>query len=304
MNRIAIIGTAGRDKSIPMTAQLWAWMVADAMNRVPKGSHIVSGGAAWADHLAVALYINGHAEDLTLHLPAPFRNGRFDGPTSSSASAANYYHGLFSRVIGEDTLHQLVLVTEGGATGTHEPAAPGYGGMFARNARVAQCEQMLAYTFGSGDRPADGGTAHTWDRCQGQRTHIPLPILTQPAQHVGWDRKGPGYECSSKGDRRFSAFCAALPDGRTIEQHYQCDVKGYQPGGRDWRLGKGKPPLDPNKDLWMEYLALWQTWAQHNPELIAELSQIVATKHYNLTDMFATTPVNQARALAEILNNL
>lgn len=128
--------------------------------------------------------------------------------------------------------------------------------------------------------------------------------IQKPACHVGWDRKGPGYECSSRGDKRFSAFCAVMPDGRTIEQHYQCDVKGYQPGGRDWRLGKGKPSLDPTKDLWAEYLALWQTWAQHNPQLIAELSQKVGKHHYNLTDMFASTPVNQARALATILNNL
>ena len=57
-----------------------------------------------------------------------------------------------------------------------------------------------------------------------------------------WNRYG-GYECSSKGDSRFSAFNAIMPDGRTIEQHYQCGVKGYQPGGTNWKLGKGKPPL-------------------------------------------------------------
>ena len=50
-----------------------------------------------------------------------------------------------------------------------------------------------------------------------------------------------GYECSSHGDKRFSALFAKLADGRTIEMHYQCDVKGYQPGGigtmRDWMSG-------------------------------------------------------------------
>ncbi len=33
-----------------------------------------------------------------------------------------------------------------------------------------------------------------------------------------------GYEVSSIGDIRFSALFARLEDGRTIEQHYQCDV--------------------------------------------------------------------------------
>lgn len=111
-----------------------------------------------------------------------------------------------------------------------------------------------------------------------------------------------GYECSSKGDKRFSAFCAVMPDGRTIEQHYQCDVKGYQPGGTNWRLGKGKPPLDSSKDMWAEYLALWEQWAMNHPDLMDELAQGAIQKGRVLSDMFATTPVNQARALAELLN--
>lgn len=66
-----------------------------------------------------------------------------------------------------------------------------------------------------------------------------------------------GYEVSSRGDSRFSALFARMPDGRSIESHYQCDVKGYSPGSNNWRLGKGKPPLDKSKDLWAEYMALW-----------------------------------------------
>ena len=113
-----------------------------------------------------------------------------------------------------------------------------------------------------------------------------------------------GYECSSKGDKRFSALYAVMPDGRTIEQHYQCDVKGYQPGGTNWRLGKGKPPLDKSKDLWAEYLALWTAWAWHgrNRDLLSELAVRAIQKNRVISDCFASTPINQARALAEILN--
>ena len=127
---------------------------------------------------------------------------------------------------------------------------------------------------------------------------VPAPSLEK---EVTWSRNG-GYQCSSKGDSRFSALFARMPDGRTIEQHYQCDVKGYQPGGTDWRLGKGKPPLNPEKDLWSEYLALWKTWAKHNPQLISQLANKAKEFDYVLSDTFATTPINQARALAEILN--
>lgn len=115
-----------------------------------------------------------------------------------------------------------------------------------------------------------------------------------------WQRYG-GYEVSTQGDKRFSAMSAVLSDGRTIEQHYQCDIKGYCPGGTDWRLGKGKPPLDKTKDLYKEYKKLWQQWADMNQDLMWELRQSVGPNKV-LSDRFATTPVNQARALAELLN--
>ena len=129
------------------------------------------------------------------------------------------------------------------------------------------------------------------------------PEVVPPVVHaeVTWTRRG-GYECSTKGDARFSALSAMLSDGRTIEQHYQCDVKGYQPGGYDWRLGKGKPSLHPVEDLYVEYLSLWKQWAANNPNLIEELRVKAASKGYVLSDCFANTPVNQARALADILN--
>jgi hypothetical protein len=41
---------------------------------------------------------------------------------------------------------------------------------------------------------------------------------------VKWSRTE-GYEVSSVGDWRFSAFNAILEDGRSIECHYQCCVK-------------------------------------------------------------------------------
>lgn len=111
------------------------------------------------------------------------------------------------------------------------------------------------------------------------------------------------YEVSSKGDTNFSAFHAKMPDGRSIEHHYQCDIKQYDPGGTNWRLGKGKAPLDPNTDLLHEYVKLWAIWATHNHSKLTNLYNTL-TKHniYILTDTYATTPVNQANALSIILN--
>lgn len=117
------------------------------------------------------------------------------------------------------------------------------------------------------------------------------------------DSRG-GYECSSKGDKRFSAFNAMMPDGRSIEHWYQCDIKGYDLGGTNWRLGKGKPPRFPypSDHLWQMYLNLWRIWTIHNGGLVYKLKDLAAQHGNVLTDCFASTEINQARALATILN--
>ena len=119
--------------------------------------------------------------------------------------------------------------------------------------------------------------------------------------------KGKGYEVSSIGDKRFSAFVARLGDGRTIECHYQCCVKGYDPGGTNWRLGKGKRSLkkkhlDNPESLFEDYLTLWKEFAKLNPHLISILRERADAQGGILTDRFAKTEVNQARALATILS--
>ena len=131
-----------------------------------------------------------------------------------------------------------------------------------------------------------------------------------------WARKASnGFEVSTAStnafNKQFSALNAKLESRgwRTIEMAYQLDAdcKGYQPGGQDWRLGKGKPSLDPNmtpEDLWLSYLCLWWEWAFENMDKIEELCKRVVNSGYIITDCFAWTPVSQARALAVILNEL
>lgn len=113
-----------------------------------------------------------------------------------------------------------------------------------------------------------------------------------------------GYEVSTAGDMRFSAMHARLQDGRTIEEAYQLDIKGYRAQGDSWRLGKGKRPLVPMTpdETWAAYKALWQRWASENPALIADLRRRAAGRP--LTDQYAKTAVSQARALAEILEEV
>lgn len=121
-----------------------------------------------------------------------------------------------------------------------------------------------------------------------------------------WKRYDPdGYEVSSRGDARFSALKARLADGRTIEEAYQLDVKGYRHLG--WTIGQAKRDRGRNApirltpyQLWVSYLNLWRQWATENPALVEELRTL--SEGRPLTDMFASSDVSQARALAQILN--
>ena len=77
--------------------------------------------------------------------------------------------------------------------------------------------------------------------------------MNNTVKKISWSKKK-GYECSSKGDVRFDSVNALLEDGRNISQHYYCDVKGYDVGGTNWKLGKGKPPLNTKLKLFPELL--------------------------------------------------
>lgn len=116
------------------------------------------------------------------------------------------------------------------------------------------------------------------------------------------DKKG--YEITTRGDVRFSAMAAKMPDGRTLEMWYQCDIKGYDPGGKDWRKGKGNPSIIPYPpgEQYLAYKTLWRIWAVNNTDLIEYLLNTLVHHGNLLTDRFATTEINQARALSEILN--
>ena len=180
--RYAIIGTAGRDKTKPMTLKTWNWMLDTAWEIIPQGSHLVSGGAAWADHVAVQLFLEGYADLLTLHLPAPLTNTKqFAGGYGTSGGAANYYHGMFSNTIRQNTIEQI---HECGympnCVGTVQPVANGFGAMFTRNKLVVselnpELDHMLAFTFGT-NGVAEGGTKHTWDLFRStNKHHVTIP---------------------------------------------------------------------------------------------------------------------------------
>lgn len=82
--------------------------------------------------------------------------------------------------------------------------------------------------------------------------------------------KAPFLECSTKGDRRFSAFCAHVGN-ISIENCYQSS-KIFADGstGLDWRKAKGKVAAN-QAEVAVLYSRLWDQYIAEHPELLAVL---------------------------------
>lgn len=83
----------------------------------------------------------------------------------------------------------------------------------------------------------------------------------------------PFIECSTKGDRRFSAFCARIDrrGNKSIEEIYQA-AKIFEDGstGLTWKEAKGRTATNI-EELKVFYAKLWDEYIEENPRLIAVL---------------------------------
>lgn len=202
MRYMAIIGTAGRktDQDL-LKGDSYQRMVEASIKLMthckidPQQLTLVSGGAAWADHIVVTLALMGVVsyDRVIIHLPAELTEGGYVGEnewTSKVANTANYYHKLFSRKVGISSISELIKIRDLGAQMIVDP-----GGFKSRNTKVANAVSndglLLAYTFGNGltDQPPwtirgfessvspdeaglkDGGTADTWSKAKCSKYH-------------------------------------------------------------------------------------------------------------------------------------
>jgi len=165
---IAIIGTAGRGTDAArLTKEVYAQMQNLAYQTVMeisqgKSVHLVSGGAAYADHLAVDLYITGKCDSLALHLPCAWDlegfqfidTGVFDWKTNPGGTS-NHFHRAFSAKTNKSSLLDIARAIAKGAkvvvgSGFHD-----------RNTAVSKATAVIAFTYGVGPLLKDGGTADT-----------------------------------------------------------------------------------------------------------------------------------------------
>lgn len=84
----------------------------------------------------------------------------------------------------------------------------------------------------------------------------------------------PFFECSSRGDKRFSAFHARIArrGNRTIEEIYQ-SAKIFADGrtGLSWREAKGRRPVN-SKEVRELYSTLWREYIEENLDLLKTIA--------------------------------
>jgi len=137
---------------------------------------LVSGGAAWADHAAVRLFLGGGYAGLTLHLPCPWHrgkhwdNGQYSWKTNPGRTA-NVYHRRFSSETGADTLGELEHAKRNGAV------MVAHAGFFQRNSAIAKADYLVAFSWADSPESITGGTKYTWRKCRTQKLHVSLPAL-------------------------------------------------------------------------------------------------------------------------------
>lgn len=165
---LSIIGTAGRkDDADRLSKQHFDAMCTIAIGVIDECARInypittlVSGGAAWADHVAAKLYLDNKVPNLRLYLPCAFDGGSYydNGKKGieNPGGTCNYYHHKFRRLTNINSLTQLLIAKNRGAELINVEK-----GFYARNAMVAKSDFLLAMTFGNGAEVKAGGTAHT-----------------------------------------------------------------------------------------------------------------------------------------------
>lgn len=178
---LAIIGTAGRGEDGPKLASNAEGYVdrmlaaARKVADLTKANHLVSGGAAWADHIAVLLFLSDPTRfTLQIEAPAEFVTSPSGGLEyvdtgergkkafiANPGGTCNYYHHSFADALGATRQHWSPFLDFALVAGHPRATIRVTHGFDPRNALVAESKHALAMTFGQGATVKDGGTART-----------------------------------------------------------------------------------------------------------------------------------------------
>ncbi len=173
--KISIVGTSGRGNIINnLTKDLFNKMVIYTDNHISnylkennldwKNVELISGGAAWSDHIAVKIYKNHLTSSLNIYIPCKWNNDKKQYEDNGKdwrinpGKSSNNYHNKFSKKMEYNTLKELDELKS--------CFNDDYFGFHKRDSIVAKCDIMIAFTFSNSSEPESGGTKFTWSKCK------------------------------------------------------------------------------------------------------------------------------------------
>jgi hypothetical protein len=179
IHKIAIIGSAGRKGDAKyVTADSFNWMINDVRKTLVEQKiiadindnnwnhiHLISGGAAFADHVAVVLALETGCK-LTLCMPCDwdfhkkqFKDIGIKDWKKNPGGTSNYYHNEFSKKTGRKSLEELNSVIPTANISTEK-------GFHQRNSLIAgENDLLITYTFNPiNGLPSSSGTLDTWNK--------------------------------------------------------------------------------------------------------------------------------------------
>lgn len=176
--RIAIVGTAGRAGPTP-SLKLFNLMKDRVVHIISKDLsleisdvHLISGGAAFGDHVSVSLFKSSEYmfSGITLFLPCEWSTSEGSHYDSGSGNwktnpgrNANRYHHAFHRHTGVESLSEINSLFD---ENNVEIDTSGKG-FHDRNSKIAHTADILiALTWSKSTEPPKGGTLDTWNKAR------------------------------------------------------------------------------------------------------------------------------------------
>ncbi len=173
MIKISIIGSAKGNINFEKLLQICEEYIEHNITNDWNKIELISGGAAYCDHIAVKLFLKHPNSKLTLHFPCKWNTTNiefFDTKVvdwkTNPGGTANYYHKLFNKKCNINSFEDINNAIDLGAN-----IIDSYNGFHKRNIIVGICDYMIAFSFASGNEPSDGGTLFTWNnsKCKNKK---------------------------------------------------------------------------------------------------------------------------------------
>jgi len=184
VSTVSIIGTCGRSNKELLNLNVYNKMIERAKYIIekefkldPKNIMLVSGGAAWSDHIVISLYLENYVNQAKLYLPTEFDNitkkYKENNSKYDAGRVSNYYHKLFSDKTKINSLAQIGdSISKGIIIDNSE------NGFKNRNTKVAESDYMIAFSFSDSNEPTDGGTYDTWTKSKSKnKKHVSIRKL-------------------------------------------------------------------------------------------------------------------------------